>query len=291
MSTAKERIRDARSALEQGQHRRAVQLCEQARANEKLSEAQLTEIFALLGRAHVALGEHDTALAFLKRTDRTAETLAAAKEAYAALELEGDPADVFERGDERKRKRRRARMAAVIGALVASPFVVGCCFCLATGQLAGPLAQFYYGPEMERMNGAHEAGEEAGRRGTVATCESVLMTGLAECSAQADDDLRACVTASITFQACLSTTSGWEAYCTDVPPAEPAEAARLAMERRCGTRAGELGLEGERRERFTQLCASMLSAMPYYCSDPEMRPTETPDDLGYDDYDDYELYE
>lgn len=270
-----------------------MQLCEQARANERLTEAQLVEIFALLGRAHVGLGEHETALAFLRRTERSPETLAAAREAYDALELDGDPAEVFERDDERRRARRRRRIGWVVGVLVASPLVLGCVLCLMTGQVAGPLGHLFFGPDVERFRAARDVGEEAGRGGTVSTCESLLMTDLAACSAEVEpeSELGECFEASLTFHACLSTTSGWEAYCTAIPPAEPFEAARLAMERRCAARAVELGLEGERGARFTELCGLMLGSMPLFCADPEMRPRERGDDLGYDEYDDYELYE
>jgi hypothetical protein len=282
MSYVASRIREARSALQAAQHRRAIQLCEQARANERPTDAQLAEIFGLLGVAHAALGEHETALAFLKRADRSLETLAAAKDAYRELGLEGDPAAVFERGEARGRRRRRERIAYVVVALLVSPFLVGCCICFGSDAWVGAVGGLLV-PGMERMREAQEAGAEAGRGATVATCEDTFMTGLASCSDEtATEDLAPCAYETIFHQGCLSTAGGWDEFCADLAPPEVQELTARWAQQRCEARAAERGVAGERAGRFVRSCTTSVTMLAYYCRSPDLRPRET-DGLDYDD--------
>ena len=129
MFHSSERLRQAREALSRQEYRRAIQLCEQVRSNERVSDAQLFEIFGMLGRAHVGVGEHQAALSFLKRAEDDAKNVAAARAAYAELGLPGDPAAHFEQAAARRSRRRRARIGGFVAALIVLPILAGCCFC------------------------------------------------------------------------------------------------------------------------------------------------------------------
>lgn len=280
MSYVAERIREARDAMSAGNFRRVVQICEQLRANEKPNDAQLAEIFALLGGAHVALGEHETALIFLKRADRTADTAAAAKHACRELGLEGDVSEFFELGDARQRLRRRARIGWVIGALISFPLLGSCCFCLFWNSV-GAMGLFDLTTWAEQYEAAQQAGMEAGRSGTVVTCEQLLASELAQCTAGAEEaEAAGCLSFASSFHGCLMTTSGWDAYCLDVPPPYPHRAANEWARARCDAHAARLGLTGERADIVSRMCLASLSSIPVYCADPEMRPREHG---GYDE--------
>ena len=81
-------LREARAALEAGDPREAARLTHQVRAEDSVHRGLLPEIWSILAVATVALGEHDEALAYIKRAPRTPEVVAAAIRCYAAL---GEP--------------------------------------------------------------------------------------------------------------------------------------------------------------------------------------------------------
>ena len=87
---AGELLGNAQQAFAEGNFREAARLAQQARALDQLSPAQLDKIWELLGRATAELGEHEEALAYLRRARPTDATRTATERSLAALGRDGE---------------------------------------------------------------------------------------------------------------------------------------------------------------------------------------------------------
>jgi Zn-dependent protease len=75
----------ARQAFDEGRFKDAARLAQQARALDRVPPGELEKIWEILGLANAELGEHEEALAYLRRAPRTAATIAATRQVLAAL--------------------------------------------------------------------------------------------------------------------------------------------------------------------------------------------------------------
>ena len=90
---ATELVGSAQRAFDEGSFREAARLAQQARAMYQLSPAQLEKIWDILGRSNAELGEHEEALAYLRRARPTDATRAATAKALTALGRDGELAE------------------------------------------------------------------------------------------------------------------------------------------------------------------------------------------------------
>lgn len=280
-SRAKDAIREARAALETGDACGAIRVCEQARAHARVSEDELAQLFALLGRAHVALGEHETALTFLKRADDDADAREAARVAHEALHELFDAGAFFERATLRAKRKRMRRIALVAGAIVLLPVLLVCGTC---GYRA------YDGYAMingfpEALDRAVREGEALGRSGTAGDCIDRTVTDLAGCvpSFTSGAPTVPCTVLYARNDRCLTVTD-WTAFCETVPPptldsdapiddATPhAPDVEPWARAQCAAHPARTTLEGEDRDLFDTWCAALLTPIPLQCRDPSLRP-------------------
>jgi Zn-dependent protease len=86
-----ELMKGAQQALAEGRYKDAARSAQQARALDRVPPAELEKIWETLGLASAALGEHEEALAYLRRAPRTAATREALSHVLAALGREAEP--------------------------------------------------------------------------------------------------------------------------------------------------------------------------------------------------------
>jgi stage IV sporulation protein FB len=125
---ADELMRNAIAAFDEGNFREAARLAQQARALEQLSPAQLEKIWEILGRATAELGEHEEALAYLRRARPTDATRAATEQALAALGRDGEIGEYRAQWQGGSARRAPNMAGWLIGALGFIVFAVGLVF-------------------------------------------------------------------------------------------------------------------------------------------------------------------
>jgi stage IV sporulation protein FB len=89
-SVASELLSNAQQAFDEGNFREAARLAQQARAMYQMSPVQLEKTWEILGRATAELGEHEEALAYLRRARPNEATRAATERVLLALGRDGE---------------------------------------------------------------------------------------------------------------------------------------------------------------------------------------------------------
>jgi tetratricopeptide (TPR) repeat protein len=86
-----ELMSSARQAFDEGRFKDAARSAQQARALDRVSPGELEKIWELLGLANTELGEHEEALAYLRRAPVTPATREATRRSLEALGREAEP--------------------------------------------------------------------------------------------------------------------------------------------------------------------------------------------------------
>jgi stage IV sporulation protein FB len=107
-------LRAARAAFEAGNMREAARLCHVTRADASLSPEQLSELWALLGRATTKLGRHEEALSYLKRAQRSAAVDAATRRCLEALGREDQHEELTQEQVRRSPRSARRRWLWIV---------------------------------------------------------------------------------------------------------------------------------------------------------------------------------
>ncbi len=281
-----ETLREAAAALDSGDFRRAIQLSEQVRSLERVSGAELVQIFGLLGRAYVGLGENETALSYLRRADRDTQTVAATRRAFEALGYEDDPS-FFEQADARAKKKSVRRLLLLGAAVVLVPVVLVC------GGIIYVIGSAYStGADMSAGYArAVQEGAARGRAGNVGDCVGHAMHEMAQCAPElgSTTPTSACIAYSAGYEACVGSTE-WREFCASVPPPAlhedgarsdgPQPLADPWVEAECERGAARAGLTGQALSSFQLLCDGLLGDLPAQCATPSLRPTFDAEDVA-----------
>jgi hypothetical protein len=86
-----ELVKSAQQAFDEGRYKDAARLAQQARALDRVPQADLEKIWEILGLAAAELGEYEEALGYLRRSPRTAATREATRRVLEALGREDEP--------------------------------------------------------------------------------------------------------------------------------------------------------------------------------------------------------
>jgi stage IV sporulation protein FB len=86
-----ELMSNAQQAFDEGRFKDAARHAQQARALDRVSPGELEKIWELLGLANAELGEHEEALAYLRRAPVTPATREATRRSLEALGREAEP--------------------------------------------------------------------------------------------------------------------------------------------------------------------------------------------------------
>jgi hypothetical protein len=278
-------VRDAEAALAAGDYRGAIRLCEQARTLERLSAQRLARLFGVLGRAYVALGEHDNALSYLKRADVTPATRAAARAALEALGQDDDPR-FFERAEARAQKVRKRRFTTIGTAVLIGSLVVvagGATLCLGLvvpWVIEVPLLIADISEETQR---AAREGEVRGRAGDLGDCVEQAMVDLERCAPEiaGPRPRGSCIALNVGYRTCIAVTD-WTGYCADLPAREPLTAespfplSEPWAEEECRARADRARLTADASATFRRTCVVLLADLPSVCASPALRPRPEP---------------